>query len=377
MPIRRRLRVRRLLTLALTAGLAASCGSGSLPISSSLPRLLEERGLSPALLAPVSIDAEMKAWVHKTIPRTLPPKDRTNRLLIELLGRKKAPMHYRAGTTVSVAEAWETGHANCLTFSHLFVRLAREIGLDAYYLRVREVALFDREGDLVVAVDHVTAAVGKGVDRRILDFSDRPIRPYVETEEMSDRSALALHYSNLGAEAIRRGEIEPALESLRIATQIDPDLPDGWVNLGVALRRQGDLGAAEAAYRRAIALDAGQIAAVHNLTQLLERLGRTDDANALLDAAADESTRNPWAALGLGDLALRAGKLDEAEGFYRSAARNAAASPEPWAALGAWALASGDGDKARRYLDRAVKIEPTNARALRLLLQLESPSGHP
>jgi len=347
------------------------CAATSAPGHPALPRLLAERGLPLSLLAAIEPSDEMKSWAQTVVPPSSSAGQRADRLLSELLHRKENPLRYRAGDTVSVAEAWQEGFANCLTFSLLYVQLAREIGLDAYHLRVREVERFDREGDLVVAVGHVTAAIGHGPQRHILEFSDRPIRPYHDVSPISDRAALALFYSNLGAEAVRRGERERAVETLSWATRIDEDLPDVWVNFGVSLRREGDPEGAERAYRRAIELDRGFIPAYHNLTQLLDRQGRRDEANALLAAAAHESLRNPWAALGLGDLALRAGRLDEAERFYRSASRNAAESPEPWAALGAWALASGDRDRARRFLDRALRIDPTNPRAVRLRQQLE------
>jgi Flp pilus assembly protein TadD len=358
----------------VVVGIAATgCASRAKPTSPGelLHRALAERDLPRETAAPIETNDEMRRWVRQAVTAAGTSQERLELLLEAILNRQEAPFVYAGGKTHSVEEAWRTGQANCLSFSHLFVALAREIGLDAYYLRVRDVASFGREGDLVVSSDHVTAAWGPAPVRRVLDFTDRPVRDYHLVEPLTDLTALALHYSNVGAESIRKGEMAEARRLLELATQVDGELPDGWVNLGVARRRLGDLDGAEAAYRRALEVDVEIAPAYHNLAGLLELRGRSEEAKKLLALADRRSNRNPWSYLALGDLAFGEKRFEEAERLYRRARNLAPDNPEAMAALGDAALASGRARDARRWLRKAHALDPANPRVVSLSEKLK------
>jgi tetratricopeptide (TPR) repeat protein len=358
---------------AVLGVLSAGCASQTKPTSPSelLHRALVERELPSETAAPIEPNAEMRGWARQAVTAAGTSQERLELLLEAILNRQEAPFVYAGGKTNSVQEAWRTGQANCLSFSHLFVALAREIGLDAYYLRVRDVASFGREGDLVVSSDHVTAAWGPAPVRRVLDFTDRPVRDYHLVEPLTDLTALALHYSNLGAESIRQGRMAEARERLELATRIDAELADGWVNLGVARRRLGDLDGAEKAYRRALEADAEIAPAYHNLAGLLEIRGRSEEAKKLLALADRRSNRNPWSYLALGDLAFDEKRFDEAERLYRRARTLAPDNPEAMAALGDAALATGRARDAKRWLRKANALDPENPRVVSLSKKLK------
>jgi len=358
-----------LLALLLTA---AACAST--PRTSELViRDLRDKGLPASVAEPLEIDSEMRAWVLDKVGFVGPQHDRVRILLHEILTRREVPFRYVRGSTSTARDAWSTGAANCLTFSHLFVGLAREIGLEVYYLRVRDLASFDRQEGLIVASEHVTAAYGPGAQRLVLEFSDRPVKQYAEVEPISDVTALALHYSNQGAEMIRSDRNQEAAERLELATKIDPDLGDAWLNLGVARRRLGDVGGAESSYRRALEASPEMVSAFHNLAALLESMGRREEAQVLIDLAAGAGTRNPWTLLSLGDLAMRNDRLAEAERYYRRARQLDPKNPEAWAALGDWAVATDNVSAARRFLRRASSLDAANPRVRALEFRLKGP----
>jgi tetratricopeptide (TPR) repeat protein len=361
----------------LAAGALAGCASGrvSQTASERLRRALDQLGLPAQVGAPLEPDEEIRRWAAERSDLVGSPEERLERLLQALLDRDGTRFVYTSGETTTVVETWRTGRANCLAFSQLFVVLAREIGLEAYFLRVRDVASFEREGDLVVSSDHVTAAWGPAPARRVLDFTARPVRDYHQVEPLGDLSALALYYSNVGAERIRAGEVRAAIEALETATRIDPGLADGWVNLGVARRRLADLDGAEAAYRRALEADPEVAAAYHNLAALLELRGRSEEARGLRRLADRRSNRNPWSYLALGDWALGEGRVADAERFYRRARDLAPDNPEPLAALGRAALEAGRERDARRLLRKAAALDPSNPRVHALRARLERGSG--
>lgn len=353
----------------------ASSGGSAASLRHAISERLETAGIEQNRVEiPFEPTEEMRSWVLTRVGRAGDPERKLDRLLAALLERNGKLLEYERSWTRTAREVWEAHRANCLSFSHLFIGLARELGLPAYYLKVSDLQRFERDQDLVVASEHVTAAFGPPNQRRILEFSDRPAGNYRELEPLSDLAAVALHYSNRGAEALRAGDLDRALRELEIAVAVEPELADGWVNLGVAQRRLGDLAGAERSYRRALEVDPRQASAYHNLILLLERTGRAEEAAALRAVLASGMSRNPYSYLALGDWALRSGRLPEAERFYRRALRLEPPLGEVAAALGVLAVERGDARVGGKWLRRAERLDPTAPRveALRALLERDA-----
>lgn len=349
-----------MLALALTACLSAAASDAP---PAKVAEQLAARGLDPStIVLPFEMDEEMRAWVHDVV-RIDGSERRLGPLLKAILKRDGREMLYQRGATATAREVWRSNRANCLSFTHLYVALAREVGLDVYYLRVFDLQRFEKDGDLVIASDHVTAAWGPAGQRRVLDFSDRPVTEYRETEPISDLTAVALHYANVGAERIREGKLAEAEDLLRLSVKIDPTLGDGWVNLGVALRRLGQEKEAEASFRRAVETDPRLVPGYNNLAVLLDSQGRSSEARRFRDLAAGRRNhRDPFSYLALGDLAMRDGDLGEAGRLFQVARKLTPKHAEPLAALGQWALAVGRRDEAERWYLRASSIDAADAR---------------
>ena len=205
---------------------------------------------------PDVLNQRMKDWLAREVPTHTNELTQLLRLLEALQRDDDGPrLRYQEGFTGTAQEAFETGAVNCLSFSQIVVAMARELGVDAFYMDVRQFEQFTKEGDLVVVAGHMTAGFDQGVERRILEFSVGPEVEYRDAVRIEDARAHAYYHSNRGAEHLQAGEIKLAIEWLRAATEVDPALPDAWANLGVALRRDGQLQEAEAAYRFSVELD--------------------------------------------------------------------------------------------------------------------------
>jgi len=363
------------LALAALAALAVGCATvADGPIDrGSLSRLLRERGIRDAqVVIPYEPTDEMRAWLRRAIPNAQVPTEKRLQLLLgALLDPKGLGITYEAHFTGTAAEVFAHRRANCLAFTNIFVGLARELGVEAFYLDVDDIQRFEKEGDLVVVSGHVS--VGFAVDRaiQVLDFTMAPAAHYREIKRISDRTAVALYYSNRGGELLRAGEYRTALPWLRSSVVLDPDLARGWVNLGVALRRTGDPAGAEVAYRKALEVDPDSSSAYQNLSSLLHLRGQEREAEELLALAARVGVRNPFSYLNLGDVSLAHGRLDEARRFYKKALRLYREHSEPYAAMGQWAVAAGDLKEARRWLDKAVSIDRANDRVQQLAAALQ------
>jgi Flp pilus assembly protein TadD len=365
-----------LLAIAIACSSAVPGGA----LDRDMAHTLRAHGVDPAtVLVPWRMDDAMRQWVHAQVPQGLGADERLTHLLKSLLGSDGLGLEYEAGKTITGEEAFATRHANCLAFTSLFVGMAREVGVPAFYLEIGDIEKYEREGSLIVESGHVTAGYGSGTLLRILEFTPVAQPNYRQAHRISDLTAMALFYSNRGAELLKAGKPSEALEWLHQATRIDPDLARGWINLGVALRRSGDLPAAEAAYRRALEDDPAAAAAYQNLAALLYATGHSPEAAELMALSGKLDIRNPYNFLALGDVALANGRPEEARRFYHKAQHLAGAETDAMAALGEVALATGERREAQRWLRKASARDPRNDRVGRLAARLNDPSaaGHP
>ncbi|MEO8276056.1 MAG: tetratricopeptide repeat protein [Thermoanaerobaculia bacterium] len=363
-----------LVLLAGSALFAGGCAERHLGVrmESDLQAAIRARGVDPAtVIIPFAPTDEMRTWLDAEVPRTSGQETQLNWLLQALMNRAQAPLKYAPGYTGTASEVFASGSANCLGFSQLFLALARQLNLPVYLLRVSDLQSFERDGDLIVASAHVTAAFGTPDQRRILDFAERPVRAYRWVEPISDLTAVALYYSNRGAEELREGRTPSGLALLETSVKLDPELAEAWVNLGVAKRRSGDIAGAEKAYRTALEADSSIVTGYQNLAALLRLSGREQEAEDLLGLVDRSGNRNPFSYLALGDLSLRLGRLEEAGRFYRRAVQLDPRQVECQAALGTWALAAGKTREAEKHLRKAREIDPTNRRVDELARRLQ------
>lgn len=359
-----------LLGALAVALLASACSAGPAYVidGARLSELAARRGLDPAEVAhPFLLDDEMREWLTASVSKKQSFDRRLDTLLAALVSPEGRRIRYDRGHTGTAREVFATGEANCLGFTGLFVAMARELGVSAYFVWVDEVESYAEQEDLVVISNHVTAGVGPLHDLRILELGgDTPQGDYRAIHRIPDRTAIALYYSNRGAELLQAGDPRQGREALETAVKIDDELPTAWVNLGVVRRRSGDAAGAEAAYRRALDLDPGQVSAYQNLATLMRVRGETAAAAELLAAIPKIGSRNPYSYLHLGDWAMGRGEYEQAARWYRKALRMQRDAPQPPAALGKLALVRGDRAAAERWFARARRLDPEDPRVREL-----------
>jgi Flp pilus assembly protein TadD len=353
--------------------LLSGCG-GSLAVrhQRDLDKLIEARDLDlDQVVRPDRVNEEMREWLYRTVPPRPNSEDRLFDLLMALENRKDVELQYEAGYTGTAAEVFATGKYNCLSYSHLFLALAREVGVDASYYRVVRSRRFRREGDVVLVSGHVTVGFGPAPNERLIKFNVRSDADYRTAKAISDLTALGLYYSNRGSEMISDGEFAKAKEWLEVATRLAPHLPGNWVNLGVARRRLGDLEGAEKDYLRALEIGERFFPAYRNLAALYQLRGEEEMRARMMSLLGGRGNRNPYTWLALGDHALDQGLIEEARDYYRRSLRLAADPAEPMAALGLLALREGDLEEAREWLEKARAAGPAVERIEELELALD------
>ena len=203
----------------------------------------------------LALDDDMRAFL-RGISDTSQPAVKVNRLLDAMKQRGLLSLDYNDAITHTVSATFHERQGNCLSFTMLFVALAREVGLRASFQLVDVPPTWTRDLDLVVVGSHVNSIVQSRFDRDVVvDFNAANSRDDYRTRKIDDKYAAALYYSNVGAEALLHRDYAASLAFLREAVRVHADMAAPWVNIGVLYGRQGRYDYAEAAYFRALEAD--------------------------------------------------------------------------------------------------------------------------
>jgi Flp pilus assembly protein TadD len=341
--------------------LLASCahtGSAGRLGPSEWARQLEQRGVDPgASVYPFSASPEMERWVEELL-RTHLGDSGLRKLQILQDALFSADFHFAYDTqfTLTAAQAFASRRGNCLSFTTMFVAMARSAGIPAFLMSVRREPEVDRDGSLVVVNRHVVAGYrGAMSEVHVFDFYLTTSGPYIQERTIDDLTATAMYHVNLGGDAIRRGELDRAVRHLNIATTLAPDWAPGWVNLGVAHYRQGDVEAAFADYQRALDAEPGNPSALGNLAFIYREQGREREADVALRAAAQQTT-NPFTLIAMADVEMARGSWGAAGRRLRKAHRWYPGEPEVYLAQARLAERRGDPARAERFRSRAAEL---------------------
>src|SRR5690606_22445049 len=131
-------------------------------------------------------------------------------------------------------QAFDTGQVNCVSFTFLYVAMARHLGLDA---RVNEVDIppsWDlREREAFLFLRHVNAKIRLGInDYLVLDLEMERYSPAFAQRLISENRAAAQFYNNRGMELLVDKQLESSFLYLRKALQLDDQQSYIWSNLG-------------------------------------------------------------------------------------------------------------------------------------------------
>lgn len=366
-----------LMALVALAALMTGCGSSPTipPTRAELEQQIESRGVSEEVVLPFELDEEMKRWVLQSVPEFGNEEERMNFLLTGLLSERRLGIRYQDGYTGTAQEVFESRRANCLSFTQLFVGMAREAGIPAYYVRVGDIQGYERAGDLVVVSGHVTAGYGDPLDQEILEFNLGPEVNYKVAEPISDLTGIAMYYSNRAAELIQEERLEEAMVAAETALDLDPELAIAWVNRGVGLRRQDRWEQAEASYRKAIDLEPDLVTAWLDLEAVLRLQGRTEEAVQVAEKVEKLGSRNPYTLISRGDKRLALGEADAARILYRRALRLLDDKAEAYASVGFAELVMENLAEAALWLRRAQAVDAEQPRVKTLERRLASGEG--
>lgn len=250
------------------------------------------------------------------------PEDRRlERLVDYLFSPEGLGIEYQADATYTVAEAYRTRRANCLTFTLLTLALAREAGLVAYGQEVEKTLTWRRVDRTIYRTSHVNAGLRVNGERMAVDVAWNEVISADSPRRIGDDRLFAHFYNNRAIELMVNGDMDGAIAHARASVVQSADFATAWSNLGVLALRSGDATAARAHYERAVAIDPQHPGALSNLVMQARRDGDARLADALLARLSRVQSRDPLHQFLLAMDAERSHDFRSAAAHYRRAIR--------------------------------------------------------
>jgi len=325
--------------------------------------LLEARplvGEGPAASLPdtevLALDPQMLVFLDRFVDPRQSDYTKLRQLLYAIMDEGSFGLEYD-NQTRTAAETFHLQRGNCLSFTNMFVAMARQVGIDARYQEVDIPPDWTVQGGAFVLNRHVNVLVDLGYPgKRVVDFNVDDFRASYDRREVHDRRAVAHYYNNLGVDRMLAGETVDALLYFRKAIENDHRFSPPWGNLGTLYRRNGRLAYAEGAYLKALDANRGDIVAMSNLADLYGKQGEAERAAGYRLRVDAHRMRNPYYRYRLARQAFLAGDYDTSIGHLKYSVRKKKNEDTFYFLMGMSYLKKGDESAARQWLEKAEQV---------------------
>ena len=224
--------------------------------------------------------------------------------------------------TRTAVETFNQRRGNCLSFTNMFIAMARHLGLDAAYQEVEIPPDWSAQGQSFILSRHINVLLYFGSNKeRVVDFNIDDFKSSYTVKRVSDKRARAHHFNNLGVEEMLSGNHQAALFYFRLAADADSRFSPLWINLGALYRREGLPVYAEAAYLNALREESRNLVAMSNLARLYQQQGETMLAGQYRQRAERHRMRNPYYRYELAQKAYDAEDYEQAIAHLKVAVR--------------------------------------------------------
>jgi len=258
----------------------------------------------------LALDGEMQAFLAEIVDRSFTSKAILVNLLDRMLNSGPYMLHYDNLKTYTAMETFHAREGNCLSFTNLFVALAREAGLKVYFQEMRVPDNWEREGGTWMYNRHINARVDlEEQGEYIVDFNFTPLRSEFQQRRISDKVALSQYYNNMGVYWLMAERYDLSYLNLQKAISLSADKAYFWTNLGALYRRVGDDSRAESSWLHALEIS-NELSAASNLARYYQRVGSTEHAAYFQEEVRRFRHRNPYYLYQTAESAYQAGDYE-------------------------------------------------------------------
>ncbi len=323
-------------------------------------------GRRPASVVPeqevLALSPEMREFLDAHVDRKGSAELKLDQLVSAIMDKRTFGVVYDDRTRTA-SETFRARLGNCLSFSNLFVAMARDVGLHVEFQEVDIPPDWTLDKDTYVLNQHVNVRVDLGqAGVRVVDFNIADFRASYEMRTISDERALAHYYNNIGVERMLSGDTGSALACFRKAVAEGARrFSPAWTNLGTLYMRNGHPAHAEAAYLQALRDDDGDLVAMSDLARLYQGRGDAELAAAYRKKVVRHRWLNPYYRYELAHQAYVAHHFDAAIGHLKYAIHQRPREDRFYFLLGMSYLGKGNDAEGRRWLARAQEVAATDA----------------
>ncbi len=321
----------------------------------------------------LAMSDEMRQFLDDNVNPGATDVFKLQQLIDAIMGKTTFGLEYDENTR-SAAETFRLQLGNCLSFSAMFVSLAREVGLKADFQEVDIPPDWSMRKDVFVLNRHVNVTVNLGAaGTHVVDFNISDFKSTYDVDTISDKRAIAYFYNNMGVERMQDGDTGGAVAYFRAAiVETDRNFSPAWTNLGTLYRKYGHYRHAEAAYLQALKADKRDAVAMSNLVRLYEKLGDPEKAETYQKRVDEHRMQNPYFRFSLAREAFFDHDYQTAIKHLKVAIREHKNDDEFYFLLGRCYLMSGDEKEARKWTIKAEEVAATDEARRRYSTKIET-----
>lgn len=204
-------------------------------------------------------------------------------------------------------------------------------------------------------------------------------KPLPQTSKAQQAKDAARIHTELGQHYLVNGDLQTALEKLKLALKFDPNYAPAHTVIALIYERIGNQAEAEANYRKAVELQPNKGDWNNNLGQYLCSVGKYAEAEKYFHkAVTDPFYKTPdWALANAGVCQMRAHELTKAEADFRGALARNSKNPDALLHLAYVLYLQKKPFQARAFLQRFDALGKPTAYSLKLGYDIESSMGDP
>jgi len=310
----------------------------------------------------MALSDEMREFLKNNVGKRAGLSVKVKQLADSIFSEQRYGLEYGEATHTA-AETFAAKRGNCLSFTFMFVAMARGVGLDARFQEVEIPPEWTFAKETYILNRHINIYVDQGwLPPKVVDFNIADFKSDYDTRIISDQRARAHFFNNVGAEHMQHGELPAAFYAFRRAiTENDRSFAPAWDGLGTLYSRMGLFLHAEAAFLQALAIDKSDLTAMTNLTALYDRLGEPKLAARYRNKVNSHRMRNPYYRFQLARIAFHLDDYDLAIEHLKYAMQKGRRDDRFCALLGMVYLEMGEEKKSRQWMARAEKYAETDA----------------
>lgn len=280
-----------------------------------------EQGTLVSVEEITQISPEMIQFLEEHIPPNASKNEKLLILVKLIFNKDFLDLAYDSSHTKTARETFASRSGNCLSFTNMFVVMARHVGLRARFQEVRNLPNWDRHGRVVVLNRHINVQV-QIRDRKItVDFNPYEEHRQIWTDLVQDNRAYAQFYNNFGAEAFGSGNNQLSIKYFKRSIEIEPKMSFSHTNLGVVYSNMGEHEKAEASYLKALSISRNDMTANNNLAALYRKMGESTLAEKYQKKANSFRKKNPYYHFSLGNNAFQNENYEAAVTHFKRAIR--------------------------------------------------------